>query len=400
MPNDSHSRNVHATIARVVAVGMLGLAAAMGIGRFAFTPLLPLMQPRAYAARAGGWLAAANYPGYLAGALACMWLRRGPKRAATRGCSWPGAATRAWDGAPIARAVVVVALRCRHRQRDGAGRRVAWGLAQLAQRRAGWPPAACIAGVGIGMALAGGQGSSAALSQQAAGLGVARARRSAALAAAVVWRPLAATSGAARADGAAARTRRRRRRLAAPVFAYGVVGFGYIMPATFLPAVAREQFADRALFGWSWPLSAPRPRCRRIVAVALVRHGIDPRRIWTGCQLVMALGVVAPAVCARLRPCCFRRVRRRHLHGDDDGGDAGGAFGRAGCRPRLMAAMTAAFAAGQWLGPLTVSVRRVGRRPAAGAESGSPRLLVLGAGAVHVRRRRMRHTALRRSTSP
>jgi hypothetical protein len=27
-----------------VAVGMLGLAAAMGIGRFAFTPLMPLMQ--------------------------------------------------------------------------------------------------------------------------------------------------------------------------------------------------------------------------------------------------------------------------------------------------------------------------------------------------------------------
>jgi hypothetical protein len=30
-----------------VAVGMLGLAAAMGIGRFAFTPLMPLMQERA-----------------------------------------------------------------------------------------------------------------------------------------------------------------------------------------------------------------------------------------------------------------------------------------------------------------------------------------------------------------
>ena len=31
----------------VVAVGMLGLAAAMGIGRFAFTPLMPLMQEHA-----------------------------------------------------------------------------------------------------------------------------------------------------------------------------------------------------------------------------------------------------------------------------------------------------------------------------------------------------------------
>jgi hypothetical protein len=39
-----------------VAVGMLGLAAAMGIGRFAFTPLMPLMQEPAVMAQ-GGWLA-------------------------------------------------------------------------------------------------------------------------------------------------------------------------------------------------------------------------------------------------------------------------------------------------------------------------------------------------------
>jgi predicted MFS family arabinose efflux permease len=50
--------------------GILALAAAMGIGRFAYTPLLPAMQ---VAARLdptqAGLLAAANYAGYLAGAL-------------------------------------------------------------------------------------------------------------------------------------------------------------------------------------------------------------------------------------------------------------------------------------------------------------------------------------------
>ena len=47
-----------------VAVGILGLAAAMGIGRFAFTPLMPLMQEHAVLTLAqGGWLAAANYAG-------------------------------------------------------------------------------------------------------------------------------------------------------------------------------------------------------------------------------------------------------------------------------------------------------------------------------------------------
>ena len=42
----------------------------MGIGRFAFTPLLPLMvRDGALAQSAGAWLAASNYLGYLAGAL-------------------------------------------------------------------------------------------------------------------------------------------------------------------------------------------------------------------------------------------------------------------------------------------------------------------------------------------
>src|SRR5690606_1691747 len=50
--------------------GFIALAVAMGIGRFAFTPLLPMMQSDAGLGLAqGGWLASANYLGYLAGAL-------------------------------------------------------------------------------------------------------------------------------------------------------------------------------------------------------------------------------------------------------------------------------------------------------------------------------------------
>src|SRR5690606_6630925 len=50
--------------------GFVALAIAMGIGRFAFTPLLPMMQNDAGLGLAeGGWLASANYLGYLAGAL-------------------------------------------------------------------------------------------------------------------------------------------------------------------------------------------------------------------------------------------------------------------------------------------------------------------------------------------
>src|SRR5471030_2148141 len=58
---------------RVAYAGMLALAVAMGIGRFAFTPLLPMMQDDyALPVADGAWLATANYIGYLAGALLAM----------------------------------------------------------------------------------------------------------------------------------------------------------------------------------------------------------------------------------------------------------------------------------------------------------------------------------------
>ena len=54
-------------------IGMAGLASAMGIGRIVMTPILPLMQQDAgLGSSQGGWLATANYIGYLAGALLCM----------------------------------------------------------------------------------------------------------------------------------------------------------------------------------------------------------------------------------------------------------------------------------------------------------------------------------------
>jgi MFS family permease len=66
---------------------MVTLAVALGVGRFAFTPLLPLMlhgggvfgQPP-IDIQHGGWLASFNYAGYFVGALTCAALRVEPAR--------------------------------------------------------------------------------------------------------------------------------------------------------------------------------------------------------------------------------------------------------------------------------------------------------------------------------
>jgi MFS family permease len=53
--------------------GLAALAVAIGIGRFAFTPILPMMQNDfGLSVAAAGWLASANYAGYLAGALSAI----------------------------------------------------------------------------------------------------------------------------------------------------------------------------------------------------------------------------------------------------------------------------------------------------------------------------------------
>ncbi len=64
----------------IALAGAVALAVAMGIGRFAFTPLLPMMlHDGVIDLHAASWLASANYLGYLAGAPLCIfqpWLDR------------------------------------------------------------------------------------------------------------------------------------------------------------------------------------------------------------------------------------------------------------------------------------------------------------------------------------
>ncbi len=67
--DDLHAR-VRRTRIAVLLAGILSLIVTVGIARFSYTPMLPLMLAQTdLDTAAGGWLAAFNYAGYLCGAL-------------------------------------------------------------------------------------------------------------------------------------------------------------------------------------------------------------------------------------------------------------------------------------------------------------------------------------------
>ena len=62
--------SVQAQRFKVLLAGVFSQILCIGIARFAYTPLLPVMQQQSWISDAdGGWLAALNYAGYMLGAV-------------------------------------------------------------------------------------------------------------------------------------------------------------------------------------------------------------------------------------------------------------------------------------------------------------------------------------------
>src|SRR5262249_40904119 len=140
------------------------------------------------------------------------------------------------------------------------------------------------------------------------------------------------------------------------VVCYGVLGFGYVLPATFLPALARELVDDPQIFGLAWPAFGI---AAAVSTIATRRHlaRVNRLRVWAISHLLMAAGVILPTLWVAPAMIAIAAVA------------VGGTFmvatmiglqearARAPHDPtRLLGQMTAAFAIGQLAGPLVSGV--------------------------------------------
>ncbi len=240
------------------------LAVALGVGRFAFTPLLPLMLAGgALDIGHGGWLASANYAGYFAGAVSCAAIRLDPARMVRGGL--------------VATIVLTAAMGAMHgfafwlAVRFVAGAVSAWtfvfasqwGMRRLAELGASRWSGAIFTGPGWGIVVTGLIGG--ALAGHRAEVGWLGFALLSVLLAALVWRVIAPAADVPAADAPAARRAPARALTHQPaargepaagrrdarwlVVLYGAPGFGYIITATFLPVIARAALTP----GSPWP---------------------------------------------------------------------------------------------------------------------------------------------------
>lgn len=280
----------------VALAGALALAVAMGIGRFAFTPMLPLMiQAGQLDVGLGGWLAAANYAGYLAGAMTAARLPWPAPRLAVVALLLTAAFTAAMalPGPPA----LWMALRF------AAGVTSAWAfvatgvwcLGALARLNAAPLGAGVYAGVGTGIALAGlycwlaawgGQSASALWLQ----LGVL-----AVLLLLPVLAVLRRLGGEQAVRSTASGGQPPPAGTSGVIVCYGLVGFGYILPATFLPVLARSLVDDPRLFGLAWPVFGLTAALSTLAAGWAMRRA-SRLQVWAVSNGVMGMGALLPSL--------------------------------------------------------------------------------------------------------
>ena len=300
--------HVHPKPAHVALAGMVALAVAMGIGRFAFTPLLPMMLADGVVDLPGAsWLASANYLGYLLGALLCTvqpWLwRRYAGLPALNSPLLIRAGLAATSLLTLGMALQLPAFWPLLRFAAGMASAVVflytsgWCLAQLARSDATALGGLMYAGPGGGIVASGLLAGAMVHWHQSAAAGWLLFGVLAALLSAIVWSvfgaddpagqaasPAATPKAAAAAGGGA--------EMVLLTVAYGLAGFGYIITATFLPVIARQALPGSAWLDLFWPIFGA-----GVIAGALlstrIRFTGDLRYLLAACYAMQSAGVAA-----------------------------------------------------------------------------------------------------------
>jgi MFS family permease len=341
---------------RLAMSGMLALAIAIGVGRFAFTPILPMMQKdHGMTLRMAGLLASANYVGYFIGALSAISIRV--------------TTVTVVRFSVVAVALLTVAMGLTHIPvawlllRGLAGMVSAWALVfasayileQLATVGRGQLGGVVFGGVGFGTALTG----LACLlilnlywSADQAWIAVGAIGLVLAFSSWPGYREATHARAATQADTSPLRLRTHLRW----VVCYGIFGFGYIIPGTFLPSMAKQIIPDPTLFGWAWPIFGGAALLSTLMAGWLSAH-LPNRLIWALSHGVMAVGVAMPVLLPGMTGivisafCVGGTFMVATMTGMQEARNLAPDHAS-----RLMAAMTAAFGMGQILGPLLVSL--------------------------------------------
>lgn len=284
----------------IALAGLLSLAVAMGIGRFAFTPLLPMMLHDGVVDLAGAsWLATANYLGYWVGAVACalqpaLWRRLGwppvvhtaavktglvATVVLTAGMALPlTAAWPLWRGlAGVASALVFVYV---------AG----WCLSRLTLLGAPALAGIIFVGPGLGIAASGLAASAMVALRWPSAAGWAVFALLAALLSAIAWPQLRGTVAAASASSPANAAPARGSMLVF-IVAYGLAGLGCIVTATFLPVIARQMLPGSIWQDLFWPLFGLGVSIGALLTLRLPLHW-DRRHLLMGCYAMQATGVL------------------------------------------------------------------------------------------------------------
>ncbi|HEX2543022.1 MAG TPA: YbfB/YjiJ family MFS transporter [Caldimonas sp.] len=300
----------------IALTGMVALAVAMGIGRFAFTPILPMMlHDGVVDLPTASWLASANYIGYLLGALLCAagpWLAPRLPAAGMDGVLRARAGLAATAVLTVAMALPVPTLWPLWRFAAGVASAVVlvystgWCLGRLAAQGRSALGGLMFAGPGAGIVASG---------LVAGGLVAADARASlawlvfgalATVLSASVWTLLRADAAPAMAaatpDGPASSAAGSpdgpgsRKAIAPPVqiacfsLAYGLAGFGYIVTATFLPVIARAALPGSPALDLFWPIFGAGAVAGALLSTRL-RVGGDMRPAIAAAYAIQALGI-------------------------------------------------------------------------------------------------------------